>query len=75
MRLATINTVTTRQALQDILHNLGTFSATVNSNIAKIHGEFDKNYLQLIARGARLDDPIGILFKAYNIVPCTNFKK
>jgi hypothetical protein len=76
MRLATINTVATMQALQDNLQNLGTFfSATVNGNIAKIHGEFDKNYSQLIAQGATLDDPIGILFKAYNIVPCTNFKK
>jgi hypothetical protein len=75
MRLATINTVTTMQALQDNLQNLGTFSATVNGDIAKIHGEFDKNYSQLIAQGATLNDPIGILFEAYNIVPCTNFKK
>jgi hypothetical protein len=75
MRLATINTVTTTQALRDNLQNLGTFSATFNSNIAKIRGEFDKNYSQLIAQGATLDDHIGILFKAYNIVPCTNFKK
>jgi hypothetical protein len=75
MKLATIDTVTTTQALQDNLQNLGTFSATVNGNIAKNHGEFDKNYSQLIAQDATLDDPIGILFKAYNIVPCTNFKK
>ena len=33
------------------------------------------SYSQLITGGATLDDPIGILFKAYNIVPCTNFKK
>ncbi len=75
MKLATIDTVATTQALQDNLQNLGTFAATVNGDIAKIHGEFDKNYSQLIAQGATLDDPIGILFEAYNIVPCTNFKK
>jgi hypothetical protein len=49
MRLATIDTVTTMQALQDNLQNLGTFSATFNGDIATIHGEFDKNYSQLIA--------------------------
>jgi hypothetical protein len=49
MRLATIDTVTTTQALRDNLQNLGTYSATVNGNIAKIDGEFDKNYSQLIA--------------------------
>jgi hypothetical protein len=49
MWLATIDTVATTQALQDNLQNLGTFSATVNGDIAKIHGEFDKNYSQLIA--------------------------
>jgi hypothetical protein len=75
MRLATIDTVTTTQALQDNLQNLGTFSATVNGDIAKIHREFDKNYSQLITQGTTLDDPIGILFEAYNILPCTNFKK
>ncbi len=49
MRLATINTVATTQALRDNLQNLGTFSVTVNGDIAKIHGEFNKNYSQLIA--------------------------
>jgi hypothetical protein len=33
-----------------------------------------KNYSQLIARGATIDDPIGILFEAYLVVPCHNFK-
>jgi hypothetical protein len=75
MRLATINTVTTTQALRDNLQDLGTFSATVNGDMAKIHGEFNNNYSQLIARGATLDDPIGILFEAYNIVPCTQHQE
>jgi hypothetical protein len=47
----------------------------LTATLQKIHGEFDKNYSQLIAQGATLNDPIGILFKAYNIIPCTNFKK
>ena len=29
----------------------------------------------MLARGASLDDPIGILFKAYLLVPCYNFTK
>jgi hypothetical protein len=48
--------------------------ATVSSNIDKVHNEFDKNYLQLIARGATIDNPINILFKAFLVVPCHNFK-
>ncbi len=28
----------------------------------------------MIARGATIDDPIGILFEAYLVVPCHNFK-
>jgi hypothetical protein len=34
----------------------------------------NKNYSQLIARGATIDGPIGILFDAYLVVPCHHFK-
>ncbi len=64
MRLATIDTVATTQTLHNNLHSLGVFTATVHGNINKIHGEFDRNYSQLTARGATIDDPIGILFNA-----------
>lgn len=74
MRLATIDSVATTQALRDNLHALGTFASTVSGDIDKINAEFDKNYSQLIARGATVDDPIGILFAAYQVVPCFNFK-
>jgi len=74
MRLATIDTVTTIQVLHDNLNNLGVFAATVNGDINKINGEFDKNYTQLLARGASADDPVGLLFKDYHAVPCYNFK-
>ena len=73
MGLATIDSVATTQSLRDNLHALGTFSATVNGDITKIHKEFDSNYQQLLARGATLDDPIGVLFDAYRVVPCYNF--
>jgi hypothetical protein len=74
MRLATIDSVATTQMLHDNLQLLGTFAATVSSNIDKIRSKFDKNYSQLIARGATIDNPIGILFDAYLVVPCHHFK-
>ena len=74
MRLATIDTVTTTQVLRDNLNNLGVFAATVNGDINKINGEFDKNFTQLLARGASIDDPVGLLSEAYHVVPCYNFK-
>jgi hypothetical protein len=74
MRLATIDTVTTTQVLRDNHNNLGVFTATVNGDINKINGEFVKNYTQLLARGASLDNPVGLLFEAYHVAPCYNFK-
>ena len=75
MRLATIDSVATTQTLRDNLQNLGMFAVTVQGDIDKINAEFDTNYSQLLARGATLDDPIGILFEAYLLVPCYNFTK
>ena len=75
MRLATIDSVATTQTLRDNLQNLGVFAVTVKGDIDKINMEFDTNYSQLLARGATLDDPIGILFEACLLVPCYNFTK
>ncbi len=60
--------------LHDNLQSLGTYAATVSGNIDKVHSKFDKNYSQLIARGATIDNPIGILFDAYLVIPCHHFK-
>jgi hypothetical protein len=75
MRLATIDSVATTQPLRNNLQNLGVFAVTVKGAIDKINAEFDTNYSQLLAQGATLDDPIGILFEAYLLVPCYNFTK
>ncbi len=75
MHLATIDSVATTQTLRDNLQNLGIFAVTVKGDIDKINAEFDTNYSQLLAQGATLDDPIGILFEAYLFVPCYNFTK
>jgi hypothetical protein len=74
MHLATINSVTTTQTLPNNLQLLGVYGATVSGNTNKVYNKFDKNYSQLIARGATVDDPISVLFKAYLVVPCHNFK-
>jgi hypothetical protein len=73
MRLATINSIATTQTLRDNLQNLDVFAATVNGNIDKINSEFDQNYSQIIARGATVDDPIGIIFETFSVIPCYNF--
>jgi hypothetical protein len=69
MRLATIDSVATTQMLRDNLQSLGVYAAMVSGNIDKVHNEFNKNCSQLIARGATVNDPIGILFEAYLVVP------
>ncbi len=74
MRLATIDSIATTQTLRDNLQSLGRYAATVSGDIDKVHNKFDKNYSQLIARGATVNNPIGILFEAYLVVPCHHFK-
>jgi hypothetical protein len=39
-----------------------------------LHSYFDSNYTQIIARGATVDNPVDILFFAYMVVPCNNFR-
>jgi hypothetical protein len=56
-----------------LLQNLGVFAAMVGGVIDKINSEFDQNYSQIIAQGATINDPIGIIFEAYSVVPCYNF--
>ncbi len=74
MRLAIIDSVATTQTLCNNLQLLGMYVAIVSGDIDKVHYEFNKNYSQLIARGMTINDPIGILFEAYLVVPCPNFK-
>jgi len=74
MRLATIDSVATTEALRANLRELPAYAASVSGDIDKINQHFDENYSQLIARGAKIDDPIGILFDAYRTVSCSHFK-
>jgi hypothetical protein len=74
MCLAATNSVATAQTLRDGLQLLGVYAATVSSDIDKVRNKFEKNYSRLFAGGATIDEPIGILFEAYLVVPCHNFK-
>jgi hypothetical protein len=74
MRLATIDSVATTQALRDNLHALGAFASTVSGDINKINAEFDKNYSQIIAQGTTVDNPIGMLFCSLPSHPLLQFQ-
>ena len=74
MRLATIDSVATTEALRANLRELAAYSAIVHGDIDKINQYFDENYSQLVARGAQIDDPVGILFDAYRTISCPHFK-
>jgi hypothetical protein len=69
-----IDSVATTQSLRNNLLALGMYASTVGGNIDKINTEIDQNYSQIIAHDATVDNPIGMLFTAYQVVPCFNFK-
>jgi hypothetical protein len=74
MALATINSIATTKTLRSNLRELPTFCSTIKGDIKLIQSYFNSNYTQIIAHGAMVDDPIDILFSAYMVVPCNNFK-
>ncbi len=39
-----------------------------------LHSYFDSTYTQIIAHGATVHNPANILFSAYMVVPCNNFR-
>jgi hypothetical protein len=76
MRLATINSVATTEALRANLNNLPIYAASVvNGDIDLINSYFDVNYSQILARGSTINDPIAKLFNAYLVAPDYNFKQ
>ena len=75
MRLATIDSVATTEALHANLTNLPHFVTTVNGDIDQINSYFDLNYTQIIGHGSTVNDPISKLFDGYLAIPDYNFKK
>ncbi len=74
MALATINSVTTTKTLRSNLRELPTYCSTIKGNIEILHSYFDTNYMQIVARGAMVNNPVNILFTAYMAIPCHNFR-
>ncbi len=74
MRLATIDSVATEESLCAKLRELHLLTSSLKYELPKIHALFHQYYTQLIARGASIDDPIGILFQIYLTINCTNFR-
>ncbi len=74
MALATIDSVVTTKTLCSNLRELYTYCSTIKGDIELPYSYFDTNYMQIIACGAMVDDPTNILFAAYMIIPCHNFR-
>jgi hypothetical protein len=74
MALATINSVATTKTLCSNVRELPTYCSTNKGDIGLLHSYFDSNYTQIVTCGATVDDPVDILFSAYMVVPCNNFR-
>ncbi len=74
MALATMDSVTTTKTLCSNLRELPTLCSTIKGDIELLHSYFDSNYTQIIACGATVDNPVDILFSAYMVIPCNNFR-
>jgi hypothetical protein len=74
MALATIDSVVTTKTLHSNLKEILTYCATVKGNIELLHTHFDNNHSQITARGASVDNTIDILFSAYAVIPCFEFR-
>ncbi len=72
--LATIDSVATTKTLCSNLRELPTYCSTIKGDIELLHSYFDSNYTQIIARSATVDDLVDILFSAYMVIPCNNFR-
>jgi hypothetical protein len=75
MMLAKIDSFATTKTLCANLNNLPIYATSVNGDIDLINCYFDVNYLQILAQGSTVDNPIAKLFDAYHVVPDFNFKQ
>ncbi len=75
MALAAIDLVATNKTLRSNLRELPTYCSTIKGDIELLHSFFNTNYMQIIARRATANNPIDILFTAYMVVPCHNFRR
>jgi hypothetical protein len=74
MALAIIDSVATTKTLCSNLRELPTYCTTIKGDIELLQSHFDANYMQIIACGATVDNLVDILFSAYMVVLCHNFR-
>ena len=74
MRLATIDSAATTESLRAKLRELYMLASSLNYDLPKLHSMYHQYYSQLVARGASVDDPIGILFNIYLSINCAEFR-
>jgi hypothetical protein len=74
MALATIDSDPTTKTLRSNLREMPTYCSTIKGDIELLHSYFGSKYTQIIACGAMVDNPIDILFSAYMVIPCNNFR-
>lgn len=75
MRLTTLDTKITNEALRAVIKSLPEYAATVNGDITLIHQRFNDHYGMLTARGEDIQDKEDILFDTYANVPDPEFRK
>jgi hypothetical protein len=75
MRLATIDSIATNEALRANINSLPQYAASVNGDVDLINSYFDVNMLQLLARGQTVDNPIAKIFDAYLATPDQAFRQ
>jgi hypothetical protein len=75
MRLTTIDSIATNEALRANINSLLQYAASVNGDVDLINSYFDVNMSQLLARGQTVDDPIAKLFDAYLATPNHTFRQ
>ncbi len=74
MVLAKIALVATTKTLRSNLREIPTYCSTIKGDIELLHSYFNSSYTQIIACDATVEDPIDILFSAYMVIPCNNFR-
>ncbi len=58
-----------------LTHHTPYYCSTIKGDIELLHSYFNSNYTQIIARGeTTVYDPVNILFSAYMVIPCNNFR-
>jgi hypothetical protein len=73
MALTIIDSVATTKTCSN-LREIPTYCATVKGNIELLHTYFDNNHSQIIACITSVDNPVNILFSAYAVITCFEFR-